>query len=453
VILGRRRFLVAAAGGPIVVAPPGLLWTSGCAPTPPKTPLAHLYGEKWVHGAYELYAGGYQDVQATAEKQSFETYRVLAQKGIVSLGALQTRGVPFHVRVDASAAGFAIERKVPERLTFTSEMSERDREEATQAWGRARDHLHTDYEEIRRLNGSLTTLLRQLQRVRNAIEHGREEQFKIVRKLDALAQGGPPPFQLPYQVAPRDYEGVLVLLLERLEDDGARLRAMEGSIVAVGLVARATDANSGSLAANLNQVLLAVARDAEGVKPRPAAYPLAESERGELAGKGGKLRDQIRASPEYKAWLKRQREKEFEQVGQLLALLDKMTGLPASAIYKQVLDIWSGDADYFSYLKTIAGLVPGGSYVAKIVEQAVDITGKARDVGQLLAGGVSADAAVALASKKGLGVLNTQSKYALDRLDRQLTFFKTPKEAEEVTGAIADIRVLQGALPPVPKGG
>ena len=51
--------------------------------------------------------------------------------------------------------------------------------------------------------------------------------------------------------------------------------------------------------------------------------------------------------------------------GQMLTLVDSMTGLHVSAIYTQVLDIWRGDADYLSYLKTVVKMLPGGSAVAQ----------------------------------------------------------------------------------------
>lgn len=441
-ILHRRSFLVAAAATPVISL-------VGCKPPPPETPLAHLYGEKWVHGAYEMYAGSYRELEQGAEKQSFETYRVLAQKGITALADLQLRGVPFHVRTSAGGQDFSLERQVPERLMFTADMDEKKRKEATDNWNRAREHLHTDYDEIRRLNGALKTLLLQTQRVRNAVDGGLVEQYQIVRKLDALAQGGTVPFALPYQVSSKDYEGVLLLLLERLEDDAARLRTLEASIVSVGLVARATDANSGSLADNLSQVLLAVVQDAEASEPRAAAYPLPSDERGALTRKGEERRDALRGSPEYKAWLKAERDKEFQQVGSLLAVLDGMTGLPISSVYKQVLEIWSGEADYLSYLKTLSSFIPGGSQVAKALTQGIDLTLKARDVTRTLADGGGPDALAALAQKKGIGLLNTGSKYATDRLDKQLAFLKNPKELEEVRRALASVPSLQGPLPPL----
>ena len=69
-----------------------------------------------------------------------------------------------------SAKAFAIQRKVPERLTYTSDMTDADRKAAEAGWKKAREHIHHDYEEVRRLDWALTRLLEQLQRIRNAIE-------------------------------------------------------------------------------------------------------------------------------------------------------------------------------------------------------------------------------------------------------------------------------------------
>jgi hypothetical protein len=437
--LPRRQWLQSA------LALPALSW-SACTPAP-RTPLAHLYGDKWVHGVYELYAGGYRDVQQGAQQQSFETYRVLAQKGIVALDALQLRGVPFFVRVTAGEGDFAIERKVPERLAFTAGMSEAQRKETTEAWNRAREHLHSDYEEVRRLNGALRTLLQQTRTVRNAIESGQIEQYRIVRKLDALAQGGTPPFPLPYQVSSKDYEGVLLLLLERLDDDAERLRAMEAAMVSVGLIARATDANSGSLSENLSRVLLAVVEDSSALQPRAALYPRAEDERMASSRKGQQLRDQLRASPGYKAWLQAERDREFEQIGSLISLLDQMTGLPISSVYRQVVEIWSGDADYLSYLNTLTSFIPGGSQVARTLTRAIDLTTQARGVTAEIAAGHGPELLEALAKKKVGAVLNTQSQYAAARLQKQLAFFQTPRELDEARQELTRHPLLQGPLP------
>jgi hypothetical protein len=149
----------------------------------PETPLAHLYGPAWVTGAYEQYATTYHDLQNDCEQQSFVSYRLLAQRGVTALDGLQEREVPFHIHVSAGGDRFGIEREVPERLTFTAEMSDADRQGATAAWKRAQEHIHTDYEECRRLEWALTRLLGQLQRIRASIENTHEEQFKLTRQV------------------------------------------------------------------------------------------------------------------------------------------------------------------------------------------------------------------------------------------------------------------------------
>ena len=433
VMLDRRRIALGLATLPLV---------SACGPSEPKTPLAHLYGQDWVKGSYELYAKGYAGVQTRAETRSFETYGVLAKKGIVALDGLQTRGVPFFVRVDRDAKAFAIERNVPERLTFTSSMSEKDREVAKASFERAREHLHTDYEEIRRLNGALTTLLGELSRVRAAIEEGKLEQYKLVRLLEPLGEGQPP-FQLPYQVSVKDYEGVVYLLLERLEDDQKRLAAVEASMVAVGLTARATDDGSGSLAANVRKVLVAVAKDAEAGAPRPPAFP--EGEREALLGKGKALAERIKTSEPYAVWLKKEKAKAFEQVGGLLSVIDRMTGLPLSAVYQQVLDIWRGDADYLSYVRMVVSIVPGGSAIAKTLDDAASRTEKARDV---IGAADSPEKIAAAAQKKGIGLVNT-SEFGAKRAKKQLVFFGNEREAAEVEEALRATHF--GALPRDPR--
>src|SRR5262249_55233887 len=145
------------------------------------------------------------------------------------------------------------------------------------------------------------------------------------------------PFELPYQVSKKDYELVLVLLIERLENDRMRLQGIESAIVTVGLTARATDARSASLAANLRTVLPAVVEDAAASEPRPPAFPSTPEERERLEAGGRKLIATILKSPEYAAWQKRERDKALEQVGAILGILDQVTGLPASKVYKTFL--------------------------------------------------------------------------------------------------------------------
>ena len=252
-----------------------------CANKPPEAPLAHLYGKEWVHGSYELYASKYSGVQSGAKDGAESAYKILAQKGVVALDALQARDVPFYMRVDPDGSTFAIERKVPERLMFTAEMSEADRQAATAAWNKAREHIHTDYEEIRRLNWAMTQLLQQTQHIRNAIEGGAHRAVPADPAGHRARQGRRAPVPAPL---PGDAQGLhgqpAPPLLERLEDDRKKLEIMEASIVTVGLTARSTDAGSGTLAASIHKVLVAVMEDADATQPRPSAYPPTDQERG-----------------------------------------------------------------------------------------------------------------------------------------------------------------------------
>jgi hypothetical protein len=458
----RRRTFVLSLG----TAP---LWLPGCAHQE-ETPLAHLYGKDWVHGAYELYASKYAGVQTASEKATRSAYSVIAQKGVTALAALQTREVPFFIRVDGGEQGFTIAREVPERLTFTADMSDADRQTAQAKWEKAREFVHADYEEIRRLNWALTTLLSQLQHVRSAIEQGKLEQYRKVRQLSALAEGEKPPFELPFQVGVPDYKDVLYLLLERLDDDALRLSRVESDIVTVGLTARATDTNSGSLAANLDKVLLAVVADADATSPRAASFPQQDDDRQKYLARGKELFDSIRQTPEYVTWEKHERTKAFDQIGGLLSVLDSVTGLHTSAIYAQVLDIWRGDADYFSYLKMLVKMLPGGSAVAKVADQAIELTekvrkvagqvqkgvaiaGKAIDTGKKLASGQLPqvpqlpDAGGVLQLAKDGGLLNAGSEFARSKLEKQLAFLKDSKELDQVTGMLGESSLMKGALP------
>ncbi len=460
-IASRRVFSLALGTSP--------LWLPSCA-KPAETPLAHLYGQDWVHKSYELYAQKYQGLQTGAETSTQNAYRVLAQKGVTALGALQSREVPFFVKVDESARGFAIERSVPERLMFRAGMTDAERQEATAQWEKAREFIHADYEEIRRLNWALTTLLEQLQQIRAAIENGKLEQFQIVRQLAALGEGGTPPYELPFQVTPKDYEAILVLLLERVDDDKKRLARVEAEIVTVGLAARATDSGSASLAANLNKVLLAVVQDTEATAPREATYPLAQDARDPLLATGRALYASIKALPEYIEWEKHERTKEFEKIGAFLQIFDAVTGLGTSAIYKMVLDVWRGDADYFSYLKTAVGVLPFGGKVMAVVNEAIEYTEKARKLiatarkvvatAQEVAATVKrAQDAVKNGDPKDLvaqaakdsGLLNTATAFGLKKLDRQLAFFKDRDEVKKVEGFLGETKLMRAALPTIPK--
>jgi hypothetical protein len=470
VSLVTRRALLGGFGTlPLValVSSPPLI--AACGSRPPETPLAHLYGKDWVQGAYKLYATKYSDVQTTAEAGSQDAYRVLAQKGVTSLDALQTREVPFFIKVDGSEHGFAIQREVPERLTFKANMSDEDRKAAEAAWKRARDHIHTDYEEIRRLDWALTRLLSQLQKIRNAIDEGHVEQYRLVEQLTELKKDPTKlPYELPYQVTPKDYEEILLLLLARLEDDSARLQRLEADVIAVGMTVRTTDANSATMAASIRKVLLAVVED--GTEPIPAPlFPADEGEKNKHLEAGRQLSAKIAASPEFAKWRADEREKKFAALGAFLSALDSYTGLPTSRVYKTVMSIWRGDDDYLGYLQTVIAFIPHGSKVVAVLNDALEYTAKARKIGGAVlstvknAGKLDTDALIsqgtALALKEGKnqigGVLNTGSRFALERAEKQLSFFKDKAEVKAIADKLTDTDLVKKAMPDVPnlKGG
>ena len=463
--VNRRNLLGGFASFPLIaiVSSPALIAACGGS-REPETPLAHLYGAEWVHGAYKLYADKYAGVQTSAEASSTEAYRVIAQKGVTALDALQAHEVPFFIGVESGDKQFTIERKVPERLMFTADMTDADRKAAEASWKKARDHIHHDYEEIRRLDWALTRLLEQLQQIRNAIEQGRAEQYRLVEQLGALKTDPKNlPYQLPYQVSGKDYEEILLLLLERLEDDRTHLKAIESDVVAVGMVVRATDANSATLSSSIKKVLLAVVDD--GAEPtRPPLFPASDEVKQKYLATARALQDQIEKSPEFAKWRADEREKKLAVFGAFLQTLDTMTGLNTSAIYHTVLDIWRGDRDYLSYLKTILTLVPHGGKVAKVIFEAIELTEKARKVGgQVLqvvnvaknAGKLDADTLIATAQAQLLtkgkdAVLNAGSKFAVERIEKQLSFFKDKLEIDKVSGLLAQTDLVQKALPQLP---
>ncbi len=437
----------------------------------PETPLAHLYGKDWVRGAYGLYAGKFSGVQTNAETKSFEAYKVLAQRGIISLDELQRRDVPFTMRVSADEQAFAIVRSVPDRLTFTADMSEKDRDAATAAWKKARENIHHDYDEIQRLNGSLQELFGQLQTVRSYIDEGVREQWRLCAQLDAL-KGDPTalPFQLPFQVTPKDYEQILLILLARLEDDQNKLAKLEAHILTVGLVARATDAGSGSLSPNLRKVLLTVVEDGKS-PPQTLVFPEKDDERGKMIADGTAIRDRILVLPEYVRWTKDEKEKRFAAVGQFLQVLDMVTGLKTSVVYRVAINVWKGEKDYIEYAKILLDLIPHGGPIVKTLQQGLEYTqevrkyaGIAMDVyakynqikdGKLptqeeLIARVKQEALTRgqkeLAKGESLAI-NTASKFALDRLPKQLSFFKDKDEMRKVTALFNQTDLMTQQLP------
>lgn len=417
---------------------------------PAKTPLSHLRGEQWVAGVYELHAQRYLDVQMGAETSSHGVYRVLAQKGVSALGGLQAREVPFFVRVSPATNAFEIDRTIPERLTFSAEMTEQDRLTATAAWNKAREHIHTDYFEIHRLNWSLTTLLQQLVRIHSAMEQAEIEEFKIVRELGELRGGAPTPYQLPERVTRDDYDSVLLLLLARLEDDRRRLGVIEASIAAVGLCARSTDAGSGSLSANIHQVMLSVIHDADATTPVSPKFPQVDTTRRERLALGKQLAAGIEASPEYLAWKKHEETAALEQIGVLFTAIDAVTHLPTSALFHAVIDIWRGEGDYLTYLEALANIVPGGGELSKTVTQGIETTRRVRGVVRKARAAGSRERIQAEVLGEARALLNTSTEFGRARVGKQLAFFADQTELSQVREKIAATELLTAPMPEIP---
>ena len=236
-----------------------------------------------------------------------------------------------------------------------------------------------------------------------------------------------------------------------------RLGLLEADVIAVGMTVRSTDAGSATLAASIRKVLLAVVEDG-APSPRPPTFPADENEKAKFLAAARVLSAKIETSPELNAWRAAEREKKLAPLGMFLQGLDLMTGLPTSAVYRTVLDIWRGDRDYLTYLKIVASLVPHGGAVARTVVDAIDYTMKARAVASTVIATVKtvqsggADALVAEAKAqaatqaKGV-VLNTASRFALERADKQLSFFKDKLEVTKVTEALNQTNLMTQLLP------
>jgi uncharacterized membrane protein (UPF0182 family) len=250
-------------------------------------------------------------------------------------------------------------------------------------------------------------------------------------------------------------------LLDRIEQDKARLAHIESDVIAVGMTVRSTDANSATLAASIKKVLLAVVEDGPDPAPALATFPADDNERQAMIARARALAQKIETSAEFTAWRDAEREKKLAAFGAFLQTLDAMTGLPTSRIYRTVLDIWRGNHDYLSYVQTIISLVPQGGRVAVVLNEAIEYTQKARQVAGVVvatvkaAGNATPEAlvaqgtAIAVAQGKG-AVLNTASRFAMERADKQLSFFKDKLELQKVNDALEQTEMITKAMPKLP---
>jgi hypothetical protein len=339
-----------------------------------KTPFDHLYGNAWCDGVYAGYAERYEDVYRGAGESARSSYSYLVQDGAVALTRLQSRGTPFFVGIDDASGRFSIRREVPERLTFTADMTEEDRRIATEQFEIARQHLAEDYTDVQRLELALNGLLDTLTVIRNLIDQTVQESYNLTQIRLAMREGELP-FEMPYQVTPKRYDDVLVLLLARLEQDLADLRALESGMLAVVLTARATDSRGQSLAGNIEVAVLASVEDQQQATARrlPPAMPAGDLWTAQR-GVGEAAFGRIQADPAYQQFAAAKTTGP-DPIGAVLSVIDAAYGTNLAGAARAVRQmIEGGDADYFALLKGVASLAPAGSVVGSVLDKAVMLT-------------------------------------------------------------------------------
>jgi hypothetical protein len=365
---------------------------AGCAHKQ-KTPFEHLYGEGWCQGVYQGYAEQYDSVLTGAGVNVKQSYSYLVQEGVAALTRLQSRGTPFYVGLDDATGAFKIRREVPERLTFTAGMTEEDRRRATEQFELARAHIAEDYTDVQRLEHSLNGLLDTLTGIRGVIQQTEQETYNLSQIRQAMREGDLP-FEMPYQVTPKRYDDVLVLLLARLDHDLADLRALESGILTVVLAARATDTRGQSLAGNIEIAVLASMQDqANSTAQRlPPAMPDGELWIAQHTA-GEQVFTRIAADPAYQQFAAAKTAGP-DPIGAVLSIVDAAYGTHLAEAARAVRTmIEGGDVDYFALLKGVASIAPAGTVVGQVLDKAVTLTETYREVV------AKVDKAKALASK------------------------------------------------------
>jgi hypothetical protein len=351
-----------------------VFFSSGCAHRQ-KTPFDHLYGPEWCKGVYKGYAEQWDGLRMGTEIAVRESYGVLTREGVSALDRLQSRSTPFYVLADPVSDQFVIRREVPERLMFTADMSAQDRERAQVEFDASREHIASDYSDVKRLEWALNGLLNQLARVGSAMQSANREMFNIVQIRQALREGELP-FELPYQVTVKQYDDVLLLVLGRLEKDVNDLKNLESGIMAVVLAVRATGDGSGSLTGNIEAAVLAAVLDGDNAAAN--RYPPVMPEGEEwiaLRSKGDQGFARILADPTYGEYVTAKGSIGPDPLGMVLSLVDSVTGTRLGSVARQVRSIMDGEKpDFFELLRSAASFVPKGTMVGQLLDKAVDLT-------------------------------------------------------------------------------
>ena len=386
-----------------------------------KTPFAHLYGEKWCTGVYEKYSQSYDGVYEGALMQTKTSYALLLRQGIPALERLQSRNTPFYIRLNRQSGRFEIQRKVPERLTFTADMTEEDRKRAQVEFEEAREHIAEDYVDVRRLEYALNGLVEKLAVTRRVVSQTENEIFNLVYMREMLEQGKLP-FKLPYQVTPERYDQVLGLLTARLNNDIIELHRIESGIIAVVLAARATDASSGSLCANIEAAILAVVEDEAAAPPRPSSRIPYGSVFDEQRATGDELMEKVIKDPGYAAYRKTRRNEGPDPLGSVLSIVDSVYGTSLASMSREIRNLIEGeDVDYLAMIKFASGFAPEGSAIGQVLDTAVTLTQNYRKVVSTV------EKAESLAKKlksPDPGWLVNRAEALKGRAYNQLVFFK-----------------------------
>jgi hypothetical protein len=351
-----------------------VLFAGGCAHRS-KTPFDHLYGPQWCQGVYKGYAEQWDGLRMGTEIAVRESYGVLTREGVSALDRLQSRSTPFYVLADPVSDRFVIRREVPQRLMFTADMSAQDRERAQIEFDASREHIASDYSDVKRLEWALNGLLDQLARVGIAMQNANREMFNIVQIRQSLREGELP-FELPYQVTVKQYDDVLLLVLGRLEKDVNDLRALESGIMAVVLAVRATGDGSGSLTGNIEAAVLAAVLDGDNAAANRDPPVMPEGEQWialRLRGDQGFTR--ILADPTYGEYVAAKGGVGPDPLGMVLSIVDSMAGTRLASVARQVRSVMEGEKpDFFELLKSAASFVPRGTMVGQMLGKAVDLT-------------------------------------------------------------------------------
>ncbi len=364
------RFLSAGLGAVCLC----MVFSGGCAHRS-KTPFDHLYGPQWCQGVYKGYADQWDGLRMGTEIAVRESYGVLTREGVSALDRLQSRSTPFYVLADPVSDRFVIRREVPDRLMFTADMSAQDRERAQTEFDASREHIASDYSDVKRLEWALNGLLDQLVRVGSAMQSANREMFNIVQIRQALREGELP-FELPYQVTVKQYDDVLLLVLGRLEKDVNDLKNLESGIMAVVLAVRATGDGSGSLTGNIEAAVLAAVLDGDNAASNRYSPVMPDGEQWiALRMRGDQGFTRILADPTYGEYVAAKGGIGPDPLGMVLSLVDSVTGTKLGSVAKQVRSIMDGEKpDFFELLKSAASFVPRGTMVGQMLGKAVDLT-------------------------------------------------------------------------------